>query len=122
MVSMKRTLYALLAAALLFSMAACGAGSADTATEKVNTKPVVVTTLFPAYDFARTIAGELCDTVIGYLNLYFKRGDCASAEAILRLGIGFFSCLRITSTFGLVTGCFATKIVQQSSYGRIDVS
>ena len=24
--------------------------------------------------------------------------------------------------FGFVTGCFATKIVQQSSYGRIDVS
>ena len=23
---------------------------------------------------------------------------------------------------GLVTGCFATKVVQQSSYGRIDVS
>ena len=24
--------------------------------------------------------------------------------------------------FGLVTGCLATKIVQQSSYGKIDVS
>ena len=44
------------------------------------------------------IAGELCDTVIGYLNLYFKRGDCASAEAILRLGIGFFSCLQKEGT------------------------
>lgn len=29
---------------------------------------------------------------------------------------------RITSTFGLVTGCFATKIVQQSSKGWMDVS
>ena len=27
----------------------------------------------------------------------------------------FFSCLRITFRFGLVTGCFATKMVQQSS-------
>ena len=61
MVSMKRTIFALLAAALLFSLAACGAGPADMATEKVNTRPVVVTTLFPAYDFARTIAGERCE-------------------------------------------------------------
>ena len=30
--------------------------------------------------------------------------------------------LRIRSTLGLVTGCFATKVVQQSSYGRIEVS
>ena len=44
------------------------------------------------------IAGALCDTVIGYINLYFKRGDCASAEAILRLGIGFFSGLRKDGT------------------------
>ena len=34
----------------------------------------------------------------------------------------FFSCFRITFRFGLVTGCLATKIVQQSSKGRIDVS
>ncbi len=34
----------------------------------------------------------------------------------------FSSCLRITFTFGFVTGCFATKIVQQSSKGKIDVS
>ncbi|MDO4862152.1 MAG: metal ABC transporter substrate-binding protein [Eubacteriales bacterium] len=58
---MKRLLTALLAAALLFSLAACGAAAADTAKEKPNTKPVVVTTLFPAYDFARTIAGERCE-------------------------------------------------------------
>ena len=30
----------------------------------------------------------------------------------------FLICFRL----GLVTGCFATKIVQQSSYGRMDVS
>ena len=29
---------------------------------------------------------------------------------------------RITFKFGFVTGCFATKMVQQSSYGKIDVS
>ena len=34
----------------------------------------------------------------------------------------FNSDFLINSTFGLVTGCFATKIVQQSSYGKIDVS
>ena len=28
----------------------------------------------------------------------------------------------MTFRFGFVTGCFATKIVQQSSYGRTDVS
>ena len=61
MFGMKRLLTALLAAALLFSLAACGAAAADTAKEKQNTKPVVVTTLFPAYDFARTIAGERCE-------------------------------------------------------------
>lgn len=61
MFGMKRLLTALLAAALLFSLAACGAAAADTAKEKPNTKPVVVTTLFPAYDFARTIAGERCE-------------------------------------------------------------
>ena len=40
------------------------------------------------------IVGELCDVIIGYINVYFKRGDYTSAEAILRLGIGFFSDLR----------------------------
>ena len=34
----------------------------------------------------------------------------------------FSSERRITSIFGFVTGCFATKIVQQSSYGRMEVS
>ena len=34
----------------------------------------------------------------------------------------FSSDLRITFRFGFVTGCFATKIVQQSSYGRTEVS
>ena len=32
------------------------------------------------------------------------------------------SCFRITFTLGFVTGCFATKIVQQSSNGNIEVS
>ena len=34
----------------------------------------------------------------------------------------FASDRSITSGTGFVTGCFATKIVQQSSYGRIDVA
>ena len=38
------------------------------------------------------------------------------------LSASAFSDLRITSTRGLVTGCFATNVVQQSSYGRIEIS
>ena len=34
----------------------------------------------------------------------------------------FNSDFAMRSTFGFVTGCFATKIVQQSSYGWMDVS
>ena len=40
------------------------------------------------------ILADLCDTVIGYLNLFLSRGDHASAQAILRWGIGLFSGLR----------------------------
>lgn len=40
------------------------------------------------------IVSELCDVIVGYLNVYLKRGDFASAEGILRLGLGFFSELR----------------------------
>ena len=36
--------------------------------------------------------------------------------------LNFLSSLWITFKFGFVTGCFATKMVQQSSYGRMDVS
>ena len=44
------------------------------------------------------IVSELCDVVTGYFNVYFKRGDFASAEGILQLGIGFFSGLRKEGT------------------------
>lgn len=40
------------------------------------------------------IIGEMMDTVLGYVNVYQARGDHASAQAIIRLGIGFFSALR----------------------------
>ena len=40
------------------------------------------------------IVADLCDTVIGFMNVFLTRGDYVSAEAILRLGIGFFSGLR----------------------------
>ena len=40
------------------------------------------------------IISELCDVITGYINFYFKRDDFDSAEAILRLGIGFFAGLR----------------------------
>lgn len=40
------------------------------------------------------ITSELCNTVNGYMNVFFARKDYASAEAILRWGIGTFSGLR----------------------------
>ena len=40
------------------------------------------------------ILADLCDTVIGYVTLFIARGDHASAQAILRWGIGLFSGLR----------------------------
>ena len=40
------------------------------------------------------IVSELCDTIIGYMYVYLSRGDYASAEAILRLGLEFFAGLR----------------------------
>ena len=42
---------------------------------------------------ARLIS-ELCQTVTGYMNVYFAREDYASAEAILQWGIGVFAGLR----------------------------
>ena len=53
------------------------------------------------------------------ISSFVSRAVCTSPSIF---SSRFFSCLRITFRFGLVTGCFATKIVQQSSYGRIDVS
>ena len=40
------------------------------------------------------ILADLCDVLSGYLNLFLIRGDHASAQAILRWGIGLFSGLR----------------------------
>lgn len=40
------------------------------------------------------IVSDLCDTITGYMNVFFLRGDFDSARAILNLGIGFFSGLR----------------------------
>ena len=40
------------------------------------------------------LATDLCETVLGYMNVFFARSDYASAEAILRWGIGTLSGLR----------------------------
>ena len=40
------------------------------------------------------IVADLIHTIIGYINVYVTRGDFVSAQAILRLGIDFFSGLR----------------------------
>ncbi len=37
---------------------------------------------------------DLINTIIGYMNVYLKRADYASAQAILRWGIGLLSGLR----------------------------
>ena len=53
------------------------------------------------------------------ISSFVSRAVCTSSSIF---SSRFFSCLRITFRFGLVTGCFATKMVQQSSKGRIEVS
>lgn len=40
------------------------------------------------------IVADLIHTIVGYINVYGTRGDFVSAQAILRLGIDFFSGLR----------------------------
>ncbi len=61
----KRFLSALLGFALIFALAACGAGGESAAAEEQsNTRPVVVTTLFPAWDFARELCGDRCELVL----------------------------------------------------------
>ena len=40
------------------------------------------------------IISDLCDTIIGYMNVFFTRGDYASARAILQWGIELFRGLR----------------------------
>ena len=57
-----------------------------------------------------------------YFTMIVSTVFTASANSSSIFSLKFSSDLRITSTFGLVTGCFATKIVQQSSYGRMEVS
>lgn len=49
---MRKSIALLLSAALLCTLCACGVPTAD------SDKPTVVATLFPQYDFARTIAGD----------------------------------------------------------------
>ena len=60
-----RLLSALLALGLLLSLAACGArgGEAD-AEGQSNNGLTIVTTLFPAYDFARELCGGRCEIVL----------------------------------------------------------
>ena len=61
----RRILSALLALGLLLSLAACGVrgGEAD-AEGQSNSGLTIVTTLFPAYDFARELCGGRCEIVL----------------------------------------------------------
>ena len=58
---MKRLLCILLLLALALSLAACGA---EETTENEERDLVIVTTVFPAYDFARRIAGERASVLL----------------------------------------------------------
>ena len=61
----RKILSALLALVLLLGLAACGAkGAAADAEGQSNTSLTVVTTLFPAYDFARELCGGRCEIVL----------------------------------------------------------
>ena len=61
----RRILCALLALGLLLSLSACGTGrTPDEREEQSNKRPLVVTTLFPAYDFARALCGGRCEIVL----------------------------------------------------------
>ena len=61
----RRILSALLALGLLLSLAACGAGGGAAAAEgQSNNGLTIVTTLFPAYDFARELCGGRCEIVL----------------------------------------------------------
>ena len=61
----RKILSALLALVLLLGLAACGAkGAAAEAEGQSNTGLTVVTTLFPAYDFARELCGGRCEIVL----------------------------------------------------------
>lgn len=61
----KKLLSALLALSLLVSLAACGTkGTASPAEGQSNTGLKVVTTLFPAYDFARELCGGRCEIIL----------------------------------------------------------
>ena len=62
---MKKIIPLLLAAALLLSLCGCGALETEPASaEQSNHSLCVVTTLFPAYDFARELAGNRCEITL----------------------------------------------------------
>ena len=58
---LKKILSAMLLVSILFSFSACGTG--EVAERQSNTGPVIVTTLFPAYDFARELCGDRCEII-----------------------------------------------------------
>lgn len=61
----KKILSALLALLLLLPLAGCGgAQRASEAEEQIHKGPVIVTTLFPAWDFARELCGGRCELVL----------------------------------------------------------
>ena len=61
---------------------------------------------------ARRVREALSPYASATISSFVSSAVCTSSSIF---SSRFFSCLRITFKFGFVTGCFATKIVQQSS-------
>lgn len=57
---MNKTVSLILCCCLLFSLCACARDTEETSSERVQ----IIATVFPAYDFAREVAGELADVTL----------------------------------------------------------
>ena len=67
-------------------------------------------------------SGWILLLIIYYFAITTSAVSIASFTRSSIFSLSFLSLRSMTSMIGFVTGCLATKIVQQSSYGRIDVS
>ena len=81
----QKILSALLALGILLGLAACGVK--DGAAERQSHKSLtVVTTLFPAYDFARELCGDRCDSACGSRITEEKKKNGGADPAHIMIG------------------------------------
>ena len=76
----------------------------------------------PAYAGLGVAAEEIYTDFDKKIAHMYELRDHFIEDVYKRQSLSLSSDFLILFIFGFVTGCFATKIVQQSSYGRIDVS